>query len=115
MATPKTSSLGTIAKILGIIVACGVIAAGLTSWLGTYVYATKPELSVVQTEQVKRGERDKFRDHRIQTLEVKVENTQRIVSRTDKNVELLVLQREMEPEPEPEMEPLPPMPTPPVD
>ena len=116
MASRNATLMGNVGRILGIIAGSGAIAAGLLAWLGTHVYATKPEINRVVLEQTtartKAEGADTLRDYRIGVLEVKVDNTQQIVLRTDKNVELLLIKRKLDPAPVAIMQPLPAPPTP---
>jgi hypothetical protein len=98
-------------KWLSFLLACSTLLAGALASL-TYIFATKDELIQLEKVQVKATTDTKLRDFRIHRLEVQVQNVENISRRTDKNVEKLLLLREIEPGPKPEVKLLPDIPGP---
>lgn len=101
----------SIMKWTGLIIALGTVAAGILTGLGSYVFATKGEVTRMEKRQVKTQGATDLRDYRIQKLEVQVQNVESIARRTDVNVEKLLTRRSIQPAPAPTIRAMPRRPT----
>jgi hypothetical protein len=103
MATDVTKS---IMKWAALIIALGTIGAGALKF-GTYIYATREEVTKLEKRQIRARGADKLQKFQIERLEVQVQNVENIARRTDMNVEKLLIQDKMQPAPMPALKPLP--------